>query len=50
MFVYVLLVCLQLAVAVHALKTGRAAYWIFIVAFVPLLGVYTSTPFMPSAV
>ena len=39
MFLYVLLVCLQLAVAVHALKTGRAAYWVFIVAFVPLIGV-----------
>ena len=39
MILYFVMIGLQLAVAVHALKTGRPVYWIFIVAFLPLIGI-----------
>ena len=45
----VLIVLLQIGFAIHVVRTGRETFWIYIIAFLPLLGcaVYFFTQVMP---
>src|SRR5215472_5345026 len=34
----ILLLCLQIACAIHAGRTGRPFFWIYLIIFVPMMG------------
>jgi hypothetical protein len=44
-----LLVIIQIAFAIHVVKTGREIYWIFIIVFIPIIGIalYFFTQILP---
>ncbi|MCU7958905.1 MAG: tetratricopeptide repeat protein [gamma proteobacterium symbiont of Bathyaustriella thionipta] len=48
-FLGILLLAVQIAFAVHVVKTGRETFWIYIIMFVPAVGcaVYFFTQVMP---
>ena len=44
-----LIIAVQIAFAVHVIRTGRQIFWIFLIVFVPLIGclVYFFAEIMP---
>ncbi len=48
-YMYLGLLALQILAAVHAVKTGRETFWIYIIVFVPVIGiaVYVLTQVLP---
>jgi hypothetical protein len=48
-FLGMLIIAMQIGFAIHAVRTGRDTFWIYIIAFIPLLGcaVYFFTQMLP---
>jgi hypothetical protein len=48
-FLGILIIAIQVGFAIHAVRTGRDSFWVYIIAFVPLVGciVYFITQVLP---